>query len=41
MTVIGGTKLALSRPDEWLPIYHCRGFKWNLREIRPDTRHWY
>jgi hypothetical protein len=39
-SVIGSTKHPLSRPDEWLPIYHCRGFKWNLREIWPGTRHW-
>jgi hypothetical protein len=39
-SVIGSTKHPLSRPDEWSPIYHCRGFKWNLQEIWPDTRHW-
>ena len=39
-SIIGNTKHPLSRPDEWLPIYHCRGFKWNLQEIWPKTRHW-
>ena len=39
-SVIGSTKHPLSRPDEWLPIYHCRGFKWNLQEIWPNIRHW-
>jgi hypothetical protein len=39
-SAIGSTKHPLSRPDEWLPIYHCHGFKWNLREIWPTTKHW-
>lgn len=39
-SVIGNTRHPLSRPDEWLPIYHCRGFKWNLQEIWPETKHW-
>jgi hypothetical protein len=39
-SVIGHTDYPLSRPDEWLPIYHCRGFKWNLQEIWLDTKHW-
>jgi hypothetical protein len=38
--VIGNGKHPLSRPDEWLPIYYCRGFKWNLQEIWPQTKHW-
>jgi hypothetical protein len=39
-SVIGSAKHPLSRPDEWLPIYHCRGFKRNLQEIWPETKHW-
>jgi len=39
-TVIGNTNDPLSRPDEWLPIYHCRGFKSDLREIWPQLKHW-
>jgi len=39
-SIIGNTKHPLSRPDEWLPIYHCRGFKWNLQEIWPQMKHW-
>jgi hypothetical protein len=39
-SIVGHTDYPLSRPDEWLPIYHCRGFKWNLQEIWPQTRHW-
>jgi len=39
-SVIGDTKFPLSRPDEWKPIYHCRGFKWNLQEIWPRIKHW-
>jgi Dolichyl-phosphate-mannose-protein mannosyltransferase len=39
-SIIGNTKHPLSRPDEWLPIYHCRGFKWNLQEIWSNTKHW-
>lgn len=39
-SIIGNTNYPLSRPDEWLPIYHCRGFKWNLQEIWPQLKHW-
>jgi hypothetical protein len=39
-TIIGNTKYPLSRPDEWLPIYHCRGFKWNLQQIWPQLKRW-
>ena len=39
-SIIGNTKDPLSRPDEWMPIYHCRGLKWNLQTIWPDLKHW-
>jgi hypothetical protein len=39
-SIVGDTKDPLSRPDEWLPIYHCRGFKWNLQTIWPQLKHW-
>ncbi len=39
-TVVGNTNHPLSRPDEWLPIYHCRGFKWNLQDIWAQTKRW-
>ena len=39
-SIIGDSKHPLSRPDEWAPIFHCRGFKWNLQEIWPHTKHW-
>lgn len=39
-SIIGNTKDPLSRPDEWLPIYHCRGFKWNLQTIWPELKRW-
>jgi len=39
-SVVGSMKHPLSRPDEWLPISHCRGFKWNLQEIWPNAKHW-
>ncbi len=39
-SIIGHTDYPLSRPDEWLPIYHCRGFKWNLQEVWPEMKHW-
>jgi hypothetical protein len=39
-SIIGDATHPLSRPDEWKPIYHCRGFKWNLQEIWPETKHW-
>ncbi|WP_187148984.1 ArnT family glycosyltransferase [Candidatus Korobacter versatilis] len=38
-SIIGTAEYPLSRPDEWLNIYHCRGFKWNLQEIWPKTKH--
>lgn len=38
--IIGNTRHPLSRPDEWHPIYHCRGYQWNLQEIWPRLRHW-
>ena len=37
-TTIGSAKHPRSRPDEWIPIYHCRGFKWNLNEIWPEMK---
>jgi hypothetical protein len=39
-SIIGDTKNPLSRPDEWKPIYHCRGYEWNLQEIWPRMKHW-
>lgn len=39
-SIIGNTKHPLSRPDEWKPIYHCRGYEWNLQEIWPRMKHW-
>jgi hypothetical protein len=39
-TIIGSTGNPLSRPDEWHPIYHCQGFKWNLQEHWPQMKHW-
>jgi hypothetical protein len=39
-SIIGNTQDPLSRPDEWLPIYHCRGFKWNLQTIWPELKRW-
>jgi hypothetical protein len=39
-SIIGDTKDPLSRPDEWLPIYHCIGFKGNLQTIWPELKRW-
>ena len=39
-SIIGHGDYPLSRPDEWLPIYHCRGFKWNLQQVWPEFKHW-
>ena len=42
-SIVGNTKDPLSRPDEWHPIYHCRGFRWNgkdLQEAWPDLKRW-
>jgi len=39
-SIIGNTKDPLSRPDEWLPIYHCRGLKTNLQQLWPQLKHW-
>lgn len=38
--VVGNTKTPLSRPNEWGPIYYCKGFKWNLESIWPRLKHW-
>ena len=38
--VIGSTEYPLSRPDEWKPIYSCRGFKYDLGAIWPHLKHW-
>lgn len=38
--VIGNAKDPLSRVDEWLPIYYCRGFKWNLQTVWPELKRW-
>jgi hypothetical protein len=39
-SIIGSQKVPLSRPEEWKPIYHCRGFKWNLRDVWPELKKW-
>jgi Dolichyl-phosphate-mannose-protein mannosyltransferase len=39
-SIVGNAKDPLSRPDEWMPIYHCRGFKWNLQTSWPELRRW-
>jgi hypothetical protein len=39
-SIIGNAKHPLSRPQEWLPIYHCRGYVWNLQKIWPRTKNW-
>lgn len=39
-SVIGNGKDPLSRPDEWLPIYYCRGLKPNLQTMWPELKHW-
>lgn len=40
-SIIGTTKYPLSRPDEWMPIYHCRDFKWNLQTFWPNLKQWH
>jgi len=39
-SIVGNTDNPLSRPDEWLPIYHCRGFKANLQTVWPELKRW-
>jgi hypothetical protein len=39
-SIVGDIKDPLSRRDEWHPIYHCRGFKWNLQTIWPELKRW-
>ena len=39
-SIVGDTKDPLSRRDEWHPIYHCRGFKWNLQTVWPQLKRW-
>lgn len=38
--VVGTAKTPYSRPEEWDPIYYCRGLKWNLRSIWPQLKRW-
>jgi hypothetical protein len=37
-SIIGNTKDSLSRPDEWMPIYHCRGFEGELTDDLAGTQ---
>jgi hypothetical protein len=39
-SIVGDGKDPLSRRDEWRPIYHCRGFKWNLQTVWPELKRW-
>jgi Dolichyl-phosphate-mannose-protein mannosyltransferase len=39
-SIVGDATHPLSRPQEWLPIYHCRGLKWNLQTAWPELKHW-
>jgi len=39
-TIIGNAGHPLSRRDEWLPIYHCRGFKENLQTNWLELKRW-
>jgi hypothetical protein len=39
-SIVGNTEHPLSRPDEWMPIYHCRGFRWNLHDAWPRMKRW-
>jgi hypothetical protein len=39
-SIVGENHDPLSRRDEWLPIYHCRGFKWNLQTVWPQLKRW-
>jgi hypothetical protein len=39
-SIVGNIDYPLSRPDEWNPIYHCRGFKANLQTGWPELKRW-
>jgi hypothetical protein len=39
-SIVGDIKDPLSRRDEWLPIYHCRGLKWNLQTTWLQLKRW-
>jgi hypothetical protein len=39
-SIVGNNHDPLSRRDEWFPIYHCRGFKWNLQTVWPQLKRW-
>ena len=42
-SIVGDTKDPLSLPDEWHPIYHCRGFRWDGKDLQqawPDLKKW-
>jgi Dolichyl-phosphate-mannose-protein mannosyltransferase len=39
-SIVGNAKDPLSRPDEWMPIYYCRGLKWKLQTMWPELKRW-
>ncbi|HWR35609.1 MAG TPA: glycosyltransferase family 39 protein [Clostridia bacterium] len=38
ITLVSEIHHPLARPDENMPIYHCRGLKWDLRQIWPTLQ---
>jgi hypothetical protein len=40
-TIVGNAETPLSRPDEWLPIYHCRGLKINFQTDWSKQKRWH
>jgi hypothetical protein len=39
-SIIGTTEYPLSRPEEWHPIYYCRGVKPDFQTGWPEFKHW-
>jgi hypothetical protein len=39
-SIIGNARDPLSRPDEWMPIYYCRGLRRNLQTMWPELKRW-
>ena len=40
-SIVGNTNHPLSRPDEWTPIYHCRGLHPDLQTLWPSLKRWH
>jgi hypothetical protein len=40
-SIVGNARTPLSRPEEWNPIYHCRGLRLNFQTDWPQLKRWH